>query len=196
MVPSASTTAGAAGVSVRINVFGASGVGKSTLGSALGAHLGIPHFDTDAYYHFPTDPPFQKQRTPEARCALLEQDLRDTPRWVLSGGASTWWPAPALDYTLHVFLWLPSDLRMDRLLARERKLYGARIAPGGDMADDHAAFMDWARGYDVDDGASEGITLARHEALLREARCPVVRLVGDVSIDEAARRVLTALSTR
>ncbi len=195
MSASTSTPAGATAGSLRLNVLGAPGVGKSTLGRALGAHLGLPHFDSDAYYHFPTDPPFQRQRTPEARCALLEQDLRDAPRWVLSGGASTWRPAPALNYTLHVFLWLPGDVRVQRLLAREHALYGARIAPGGDMADEHAAFMAGARAYDVDDGA-EGPKLARHEALLREAGCPVVRVPGDVSVDEALRRVVAALRAR
>jgi adenylate kinase family enzyme len=177
---------------VRINVVGASGVGKTTLGRALAERFGIPHFDADAYYHLPTDPPFREQRTPEDRCALLESDLRELDGWVLSGGAGTWNPAPSLRYTLHVFLWLPSELRIERLLRRERELYADRILPGGDMEADHAAFMAWTRGYD--DSTAEGTnTLACHEALLRNATCPVLRLSGPLSVDEALQRVLAQL---
>jgi adenylate kinase family enzyme len=175
--------------SARINIIGASGVGKTTLGRALAERLGVPHFDSDAYYHLPTDPPYRVQREPEERRALLERDLAAHAGWILSGGAGTWKPAPALRYTLHVLLWLPSELRIERLLRRERELYGDRIAPGGDMAADHVAFMEWTRGYD--DGTAEGTnTLACHEKLLRGASCPVVRLTGALPLREALDLVL------
>jgi adenylate kinase family enzyme len=180
---------------VRINVIGASGVGKTTFGRALAEQLGIPHFDADAYYHFPTDPPFRKQRTPQDRCALLERDLGALDGWVLSGGAGTWEPAPALRYTLHVFLWLPSELRIERILRRERELYADRILPGGDMEADHAAFIAWTRGYD--DSTAEGTnTLACHEGLLGRSTCPVLRLSGPLSVEEALRRVLSEVGRR
>jgi len=177
----------------RINIIGASGVGKTTLGRALADHLGIPHFDSDAYYHLPTDPPYRVQREPHERCALLERDLGAHVGWILSGGAGTWRPAPALRYTLHVFLWLPCELRIERLRRRERELYGERIAPGGDMAADHAAFMEWTRGYD--DGTAEGTnTLACHEELLRAAPCPVVRLSAALPLRASIDLVLAQLA--
>ena len=73
----------------RVNIIGASGTGKTTLGAALAKRLGCPHFDSDDYYHFPTDPPFRKQRTPEERLALLEADLSKHRSWILSGGAAS-----------------------------------------------------------------------------------------------------------
>lgn len=182
----ASSTTGA---HARINVIGASGVGKTTLARALATRLGVPHFDADDYYHYPTDPPYQRQRSPEDRCALLERDLGSLDAWVLSGGAGTWTPAPALRYTMHVFLWLPTDVRIARILKRERELYGARILPGGDMEKDHVEFMAWTRRYD--DGTAEGTnTLPHHEALLARSTCPVVRLAEPVALEEALDQVL------
>ncbi len=39
--------------SLRINIIGASGSGASTFGKHLAATLGVPHFDSDDYYHGP-----------------------------------------------------------------------------------------------------------------------------------------------
>lgn len=180
----------------RINVIGASGVGKTTLARAVAARLGVPHFDSDDYYHLPTDPPYRQQRTPEDRCAMLERDLEPLDSWVLSGGAAAWTPMSASlrRVTLHVFVWLPREIRLQRLCEREHAAYGPRILPGGDMESDHVAFMKWTVGYD--DGTAEGTnTFPAHEALLRAATCPVLRLADDMTRDDAVMRVLAALMT-
>ncbi|MDT5351450.1 MAG: hypothetical protein QOH91_4737 [Mycobacterium sp.] len=176
----------------RVDVIGASGTGKTTLARAIVGALGIPAFESDDYYHVPTDPPYRVQRTPEERCAMLERDLALHASWVLSGGAATWSPAPALDFTLRVFLYLPPEERLRRLIHRERESFGDRIARGGDMEADHLAFLAWTRGYD--DSTSEGTnTLAHHEALVARATCPVLRLSGAVTREEALSRVLAQL---
>lgn len=88
-----------------------------------------------------------------------------------------------------MFVWLPSELRIERILRRERELYADRILPGGDMAADHVAFLEWTRGYD--DGTAEGTnTLPCHEELLRSATCPVLRLTEPFTVEEALARVL------
>lgn len=178
---------------VRVAVLGASGTGKTTLAEALATHLAIPHFDSDAYYHRPTDPPYREPRPPEERRALLERDLAPHPSWTLSGGALAWTPRPALEPTLLVFLDLPIELRLERLLARERARFGDRLLPGGDMADDHHEFMAWTRGYD--DGSAEGTnTRPLHESILRDATCRVLRLVGPMSRETLIERALSALA--
>src|SRR5262249_50471196 len=144
----------------RINIIGASGSGKTTLAKALAARLGIPHFDADDYYHFPTDPPFQKQRSPQERQSLVMRDLGPLPSWVLSGAVGAWEPEPILDYT-HIFLlYLPPEVRLARLRQREQRLYGKRIEAGGDMEEDHKLFIQWTAGYDL--GTSEGTNTLRH----------------------------------
>lgn len=172
-------------------ILGASGTGKTTLARALGERLSVPPFDSDDYHHAPSDPPYTHPRSPEERCRLLERDLLPLPSWTLSGGAIAWTPRPAIEPTMLVFLSLPTELRIERLLVRERARFGDRRLPGGDMEGEHREFMAWTRGYD--DGSSEGInTRPIHEALLRAARCAVVRIEGPVSIDEALARVLDA----
>lgn len=158
----------------RINIFGASGCGASTAGRALAAQLAVPYFDSDDYYHEPTDPPFQKQRAPDARCKLLTADLGRTKGWVLAGGVAGWSPCPTLDFTLIVFLWVPTPVRIERLRRREFERFGKRILSGGDMHAAHEAFIDWASHYDI--GGIEGKTLALHEALLAETTCPIVQI--------------------
>lgn len=177
---------------LRINIVGASGTGKSTLARAVAERLAIPHFDSDDFFHLPTDPPYQRQRDPEARQALVLEQLGARPSWVLSGGVFGWVPEPVLDYTLVVFLYLPPELRLERLVKREAALFGPRIQPGGDMETIHQEFLTWTKGYD--DGSSVGTnTLPRHLAFLDRVACPTLRLEYPLPTEQQVERVLQRL---
>jgi adenylate kinase family enzyme len=176
-------------VAHRIQVIGAAGVGKTTLGRAVAAALRVPHFDADDYYHVPTEPPFQLQRTPEEFCSLLDRDVAPLESWVVTGGVLTWRPPPARAFTAIVFLRLPQVVRLERLRQREQARYGERILPGGDMEADHRAFVEWAKGYD-DSSAKGTNTLRIHEEILQNASCPVFRLTDPMNPSEAVHRVL------
>lgn len=174
----------------RIYIIGASGTGKTTLAKAIAVCLGLPHFDSDDYFHFPTDPPFQKQRSPAERAEMLSHDLGKHVSWVLSGGAGTWVPKVELDATLVVFLYLPVEIRLARLRKRESQLYGSRLLPGGDMEEVHQQFMQWTAGYD--DGTAEGTnTLPAHEAFLANVHSPL-RLETSLKTEDLVQRVLAA----
>lgn len=172
----------------RISIIGASGAGTSTLGAALAQRLGCRHIEADEFFHEPTDPPYQRQRSPADRFRLITASLSQSTSWVLSGGVMGWGPHPAFDFSLVVFMRVPDALRLERLRSREVQRFGDRLLPGGDMVETHVEFMEWAAGYER--GNVEGKTLARHEAFLAQTAGPVLRLEGDLTTAEQIERVL------
>jgi adenylate kinase family enzyme len=172
----------------RINIFGAAGTGTSTIGRALATSLGIPHVEADDCFWLPTDPPFQQMRPPAERQAMLDATLDPQAPWVLSGSIAGWGDpiVPMLD--LAVFLWVPPAIRLARLLARERERHGdAALAPGGAMHDGFRLFMSWAAAYD-----RAGLELRSrkvHGLWMRALPCPLLRLEGTPSIEEALAQI-------
>jgi len=158
----------------RIHILGAAGSGTSTLGVALAGALGVPHVDADSLYWLPTNPPFTTLRPAIERQALLKRTLPVGGHWVFSGAATEWAAPLESSYDLVVFLRLDPAVRLVRLRQREAARYGARILPGGDMAEINASFMAVAEAYDTAGSIHRG--LAAHEAWLIDQPAPVVRL--------------------
>ena len=160
----------------RVNLIGGSGSGVSTLGRYLAQDLGVPHFDSDDYYHGPSDPPFQKPRPPDQRARMMERDLNGFESWILSGGVVGWNPEPQLKITHFVLVETPTPVRLQRLRSRELERFGSRVLPGGDMHLIHEEFVAWAACYE--EGGVEGKTLARHLEFLNRQSLPVFRCDG------------------
>ncbi|OAI56921.1 hypothetical protein AYO49_03250 [Verrucomicrobiaceae bacterium SCGC AG-212-N21] len=137
---------------LRILLSGGPGSGCTSTALALSQHLRLPVFDSDTYFHKPTNPPFQEQFTPEERRSLLSAALSAESNWILSGSVALWGIHP-LQPTHGIFLNTPREVRLERLLQRQRSQFGARIDAGGDMHDEHESFMQWAAGYEVRTGA-------------------------------------------
>lgn len=177
----------------RVHIFGASGSGTSTLGEAMASRFGYTHFDTDDYYWLPTKPPFQSPREKEERIRLLQKDLEDTERWVLTGSLCGWGDVFIPCFELVVYLWLPKSLRMDRLAQREKHRYGeAAIGEGGPMEQSFKDFMTWAGSYDEGDVTIR--SKAMHEEWLKKINCRILRLEGDLSVEERVSIILKHLS--
>jgi adenylate kinase family enzyme len=132
----------------RIHILGASGSGTTTLGRALAACLQCPHFDTDAYFWVPTDPPFTQRRERSECAQLLMDDVTAHDAWVVSGSLCGWGDVAMPLFELVVFLWVPYAVRMDRLHRREHARFGERILPGGNRYEQSQAFLAWAASYD------------------------------------------------
>jgi adenylate kinase family enzyme len=176
----------------RIHIFGASGSGTSSLASALAARHGHRHLDTDDFYWFPTDPPYEHARPREVRLALLASALAQSPSWVLSGSLCGWGDPLIPEFDLVVFLVVPTPVRLTRLRAREAVRYGHQaIAQGGELHDAHVAFLDWAGRYDA--GGADMRSRALHEAWLSTLPGAVLRLEGNRRVVEQLTQIESSL---
>lgn len=179
----------------RIHILGASGAGTTTLGKALSKRLGCAHFDTDDYFWLPTDPPFQHKRPVEERRQLLASDLSRGEKWILTGSLCGWGDFFIDRFDLAVYLWVPADIRIRRLIRRETSRFGqARISPGGDMFENHRDFIDWASRYDA--GGLNMRSRASHEEWLARLPCPVVRIEGKIDLDKSIDMISRVLTRR
>lgn len=176
----------------RIHITGAAGSGTSTLGKLLANKLHVEHFETDDYFHVPTDPPFQIQRSPEDRLQLITKDLLAHNKWVLSGSVMDWGNSPAFNFDAIVFLYVPLEVRIERLRQREKSRFGDRILEGGDMYEEHQEFIDWASRYEK--GDVEGRTLQKHKDYLESVKSRGLSIEGDFSTDQQLERILSFIN--
>ena len=172
----------------RIHLFGASGSGTTTLGERVARALGARFLDTDAYYWVPTEPPFTTKRDPAERVAAIERDVEGHADWVLSGSLCSWGDPLMARFTLAVFLHLDPELRMARLVERERARYGPRVLPGGDMHAQHVAFVAWARSYDHALAPVRSLDL--HERWSARLPCPLLRLDASRPVEALCEAVV------
>mgnify|MGYP001557543380 CR=1 FL=1 len=170
-------------VKKRFHIFGASGSGTTTLGKAIAEKLNIPQFDTDDFYWVKTDPPFQKKQLPALRQHQLQEDLDKHESWVLTGSLCGWGDFAIPLFDLVVFLWIPSDIRMQRLKDREIERYGVDIFnsdhPGHKQ---HRDFLTWAEAYDS--GGLNMRSRAMHEKWISSLPQSVLRIEGNKTVSE------------
>lgn len=167
---------------MRMLIIGASGSGVTTLGQALAEKLTIRYFDADEYYWEQTNPPFLIRREPAYRDQLLATDISNETNWIVGGSLDSWGHFLKEKYTLVVYLWLPKDIRATRLVNREKERYGKVISKNS------MEFIDWALAYD--DSNRPGRNKLRHEQWLQTLNCPVLRIEGDVEVEEKINRIL------
>ena len=167
----------------RILVTGASGSGTTTLARSVADRLRIGALDADDYFWLPTSPPYVSKREPGERLAMILRDLDVAGDCVLCGSIVDWGRELEDSFSLIVFLTVPAPIRIERLRIRETAQLG--------QAD--PAFLEWAAQYD--EGRLEGRSRPKHERWLAARRCPVLRIDGEVRLDDSTTRVLTALYT-
>lgn len=172
----------------RIHIFGASGSGTTTLGKELSEKLNIAHFDTDDYFWEPTSPPFIVQRKKEERIKLLTEAIEKHDAWILSGSLCGWGDVFIPQFDLAVYLYIPKELRMKRLIKRERERYGKDIDEGGEMHEVYNEFMSWAESYDSGDISIRSKAL--HEKWMKDLSCRLLKLEGDIPIEEKVNEVI------
>lgn len=172
---------------MRILISGGPGSGCTSTASAVGAALNLPAFDSDSFFHKATDPPFQQQYSPDERRELLRSALTGKKAWILSGSITTW-GLPDFTSTHGVFLEIPGIERLRRLEQRQRTQFGSRIAPEGDMSEEHRSFLEWAAGYEGRTGAGRNVTTDRD---FLESRCDHFTIITEaIPFEELVARVI------
>lgn len=111
--------------------------------------------------------------------------------WVLSGSCNGWGEALMAQADLLVFTTLATELRIQRLMAREAARFGARIKEGGDMYQIHRDFLDWAAGYD--DPTFHGRNIGMHERWIASQAKPVCRVDAQAPVAVGVQTVCDAL---
>jgi len=132
-----------------IHVLGASGSGTTTIAKSVCDILGYEHFDSDNYFWLPTDDPFTVERPKDECMKLMQSDLSKTLKWILSGSLAGWGDILIPYFDLVVFVYIPQDIRLERLRKREYKRYGDKILPGGAKYEDSQKFLEWAAALEV-----------------------------------------------
>lgn len=149
----------------RIHILGASGSGTTTLAETLSNKLGYIHFDTDDYFWRPTNPPYQQKRDEEERKALLNPKLKGHNNWILSGSLCGWGDVFIPYFDLVIYIWIPKEIRLDRLKKRQKQRYGELIKTDEIIHKQQKEFIDWASKYD--DGDLKIRSKKLHEKWLR-----------------------------
>ncbi len=180
-----------ASVARSIHILGASGSGTTTLACALAERRGYAQLDTDDFFWHPTDPPYQRSREVGERLDLLRAALAPHTAWVLSGSLCGWGDPLIPLFDLVVYLRLPTDIRIQRLRAREAGRFGEAIAPGGPLHHEHEKFIAWAANYDGGDSSTR--SRIRHEGWLAALPCRVLRIEGEHTTERRIAMVMEAM---
>ncbi|MEK3904022.1 AAA family ATPase [Paenibacillus sp. FSL R7-0179] len=173
----------------RIHIMGASGAGTSTLGKALAARLPYVQLDSDDYFW---EQKYSRPSDVTERLSRLRADMAQHEPWILSGAVCGWGDSLRDTFDLVIFLWIPEQVRLDRLRAREYERYGDEGLPGGDKYEDVQEFMAWAAQYDTAGPEVRSRTL--HEDWMAGINGDLLRLEGDFTVEERVEAVLQYIS--
>ena len=174
-----------------IHIFGASGAGTTTIAKNVSEQINYLHFDSDNYFWRPTVDPYTEQRDKKECLELMKRDLHSADDWILSGSISGWGDELLPLFDLVVFVYVPMQIRIDRLKKREIERYGDRILPTGDRYKDSMEFIEWASAYDL--GTKNGRSLVKHQSWLEKVDCPVVR-IENLVLSESTAKVINAIN--
>ncbi|MBV7534005.1 hypothetical protein [Chitinophaga sp. sic0106] len=174
---------------MKLHIFGAAGTGVTTLGKAMAGYYDVPYFDSDLYFWQATVLPFSERRPPAERNAMISRELAAVPSWVLGGSIINWGDEVFPSFDGIVFLWVPAEVRMQRVRQREYERYGALLDTDAAMKEKFNTFLAWAANYDHDTGISNR-TLKAHEAWLARQTAPVLQLKGDLSLEERMEAIM------
>lgn len=174
---------------MKIHIFGASGSGVTTTGEALAEKLNVTYFDSDAYFWESTEPPFTIRRDPDERNSKIKSELDNLDNWILGGSIFQWGENIFPDFDLVIYLWIPSEIRIERLKKREFERYGNIIHTDPERIKQYENFMIWASDYDANTGIASR-NFEAHQNWLERIKFPVLKISGDLTLTQRIELIL------
>ncbi|ALS01557.1 hypothetical protein ATZ33_09295 [Enterococcus silesiacus] len=166
---------------MKLQLIGASGTGKSTLGNYIAEKKHIKWIDTDDYLW--KDKTFSENYPIEQRLKLYHDDREKFDHFVVSGSVFSWNPTGFTDRDLLVFLTIDDEQRFQRLIKREITRAGATsvwLDPQGNQTND---FLDWCKTYYTAKDPSDIGTFAEHSYQIAHSKSPVLKLDSSQPLD-------------
>ena len=175
-----------------IHIYGASGSGTSTLGRFIAEQLGYAFMDTDDYFWLPTKPMYIKKREKAERLQMMEKDILNSDKVVISGSLVDWGDDLIPYFTSVVRVVTDKNVRIERLKNREKKQFGSRIEIGGDMYQNYIEFIEWASAYDS--GGIDMRSKVKHDQWEKLLQCKQITVNGEDDLNYNLELVKNALS--
>lgn len=177
---------------MKIQLIGASGTGKSTLGHYIAEKEHIKWIDTDRYIW--KDETFSENYPIDQRLKMYDSDREKFDRFVVSGSVFAWNPTGFTDRDLLVFLTLDDEQRFQRLIKREIQ----RTGESSLWLDEHGLqtndFLDWCKTYYTAKDPSNIGTLAEHNYQITHSKCPVLKLDSSQSLEVLHQSIMQNLN--
>lgn len=173
---------------MNIQIIGASGTGKSTLGNYIAEKEKMKWIDTDLYIW--KNETFSEQHPIEQRLKMYDNDREKFNQFIVSGSVFSWNPTGFTDRDLLVFLTLDEEIRFQRLIQREIERGGEsslRLDKHGNQTND---FLEWCKTYYTAKDSSAIGTLAEHNYQMLHSKSPVLKLDSNQPLDSLSRLIL------
>lgn len=172
---------------MKIHIMGASCAGSTTLGNALSARWGMPYFDTDDFFWERSDLPYTVRRDAPTRSAMLQEAISQSDDCIVGGSLISWGEQWLSVFDLVVFLYVPKEIRMERLVKRELERYGEIIYTDPERSRLFREFYDWAAKYDDRDFTGRNVGI--HENWVGKVSCQVVEIRGDTTVADRVKQL-------
>lgn len=166
---------------MKIQLIGASGTGKSTLGRYIADKEQIKWIDTDRYIW--KDETFSENYPIDQRLKMYDNDREKFDQFIVSGSVFAWNPTGFTDRDLLVFLSLDDEKRFQRLIKREIERAGEASLWLDEYENQTNDFLNWCKTYYTAKNPSDIGTLAEHNHQIAQSNCPVLRLDSNQPLD-------------
>lgn len=123
----------------------------------------------------------------------MKKDISENDNVVISGSLVNWGDELIPLFTLAIRLITETEIRIERLKAREKQKFGDRIMPGGDMYTNHTEFIEWARKYDT--GSVDMRSKAKHDEWQKLLICKQIVLNGADDLEENFKKVQVEMNS-